>query len=333
MASTSDVSIDGTLGEVQIALVVATWLFGILTLQTFNYFSAFPNDSKVLKGLVGVIWFLELGQTISCWHAMYIISVKFYGQTQHILVPPLSLVFAILFHAFIAIGVQTFFVYRVWVLSGHLPIPILCCVLNLVRLASNILLFAGVAKDRIYTSLTTKLRWEVILTGTTSPVVDIIISASLIYYLRDLRDTTFRQTTQIVNTIVIWTLERTLLTTATGVMQVVLYLALARRNDLSWLVFFLIQGKLFSNSLLASLNGRTRFRSPPGPRNTPAVRSTAIDFNTVRTATSTNLNTDSEQDGTLPMHTIMSETTHTRTSQDIYPPAKEISTDELRRTM
>ncbi|KAJ7250498.1 hypothetical protein B0H12DRAFT_663280 [Mycena haematopus] len=307
-------TIDGTLGEVQIALVLATWLFGILTLQTYNYFSAFPMDHKILKALVGVIWVLELGQTITCWHAMYTVSVTFYGQPQHILRPPLSLVFAILFHAFIAIGVQTFFVYRVWVLSRKWPIPILCCALNLVRLASNLLLFAKMCKVRLYTDLTTKLKWEVILTGTISPVVDIIIAAALIYHLRDLGNMSFKRTSHIVNTIVVWTLERTLLTTATGVLQVVLYLA--RRNDLSWLVLFLIQGKLFSNSMLASLNGRTHFRSSIPPH----VGSTVLNFNSIPLTSVTAPHPDA-----LPQHRI-TESDDTR-SQDIFALSKEIGSE------
>ncbi|KAF7356263.1 Saposin B-type domain-containing protein [Mycena venus] len=240
MASPPPLSLDGTLGEVQIALVLATWLFGIETLQTWNYYRDFPTDGKALKGLVAVIWFLELGHTIACWHSMYLVTVTFYGRPEHILSPPLSMVFVILLHAFIAIGVQTFFVYRVWVLSGKWPIPILCCFLNLLRLGCNVLLFVDLSKHRLYSRLTTDLRWEVILMDTINPAVDIIIAASLVYYLWGRRKSDFKQTNRMVDTIIVWTLERTLLTTATGIMQLVLYLA---RDDLSWLIFFLIQGK------------------------------------------------------------------------------------------
>ncbi|KAJ7812011.1 hypothetical protein B0H14DRAFT_1463542 [Mycena olivaceomarginata] len=303
--SESGLSPHATLGETQIALVIATWLFGVLTLQTFNYYSAFPKDGKFLKGLVGSIWFLELGQTIACWHSMYMVTVTYYGQPEHILSPPLSMEFSILFHALIAISVQTFFLYRVWVLSSQWFIPIFCCVLNLVRLAFNIVLFADLAKYRAYSRLTKELKWEVIVAGTTSPVVDIIIMVSLVYYLWDMRNTQFKQTTHIVNTIVVWTLERTLLTTATGVMQVVLYLA---RHDLSWLVFFLIQGKLFSNSMLASLNGRTRFRSLHDRPN----GSHALAFNTMVDTT--------HLDSILPIGRISE--TQAAGSRDIYPSDK-----------
>ncbi|KAJ7812005.1 hypothetical protein B0H14DRAFT_3150514 [Mycena olivaceomarginata] len=264
--------LDGTLGNIQIALVVATWLFGIETLQAFNYYRDFAKDPKILKALVGGIWLLELGYTIVCWHAMYIITVTFYGQPQHILAPPLSLVFPIFFNALIAIAVQTFFVYRVKVLSGQWLIPILCCVMNLARLGFNMLLFGklsqrpnSIGKSCLFPSI--------------GPAVDIIVAFSLIYYLWHRRNTDFKHTNRMVDTIIIWTVETTLLTTLSGAMQLILFLA--RRHDceyrvytvygrssdilyatlVSWLVFFLIQGKLFSNSLMASLNGRKRLRA------------------------------------------------------------------------
>nr|KAJ7312389.1 hypothetical protein DFH08DRAFT_896900 [Mycena albidolilacea] len=251
--------LDGTLGSIQIALVVATWLFGIETLQTFNYYRDFAKDPKILKALVGGIWLLELGYTIVCWHAMYIITVTFYGQPQHILAPPLSLVFPIFFNALIAIAVQTFFVYRVKVLSGQWLIPILCCVMNLARLGFNMLLFGKLSQRPVFTLLTTEFNWEIVLVSSIGPAVDIIVAFSLIYYLWHRRNTDFKHTNRMVDTIIIWTVETTLLTTLSGAMQLILFLA--RRHDLSWLVFFLIQGKLFSNSLMASLNGRGRLRA------------------------------------------------------------------------
>ncbi|KAK7008251.1 Saposin B-type domain-containing protein [Favolaschia claudopus] len=266
-------ALDGTLGDIQIALVVATWLFGIESLQTYNYYTQFPKDSVLLKGLVGAIWLLELGYTIVSWHAMYVITVTFYGRPQHILAPPLSMVFPIFFNALIAISVQTFFVYRVKVLSGKWLVPLICCAMNLARLGFNMLLFGKLSQKPIFTLLTTTFNWEIIVVSSIGPAVDIIVAASLIYYLWDRRKTDFKQTRGMVDTLIIWTVETTLLTTLSGVMQLVLFLS--RRHDLSWLVFFLIQGKLFSNSLMASLNGRTRFRAVPG---------TALGFNSTTNA-------------------------------------------------
>jgi hypothetical protein len=141
---------------------------------------------------------------------MYIITVTFYGQPQHILAPPLSLVFPIFFNALIAIavqvlphplldlstltfGFQTFFVYRVKVLSGQWLIPILCCVMNLARLGFNMLLFGKLSQRPVFTLLTTEFNWEIVLVSSIGPAVDIIVAFSLIYYLWHRRNTDFKQ--------------------------------------------------------------------------------------------------------------------------------------------
>ncbi|KAJ7189392.1 hypothetical protein GGX14DRAFT_547110 [Mycena pura] len=278
MASPSPIALDGTLGVFEIAAVLATWLFGIETLQTFNYYSDFPKDPKVLKTLVGVIWFLELGHTISGWHGLYSVTVTFYGQIEHWLSPPLSLGITIPFHTCIGLAVQSFFVYRVQVLSKQWFIPVLCCVLNLVHFVVNILLFGQLAANPFFSIETQQLSWEITFSSSIGPAVDMIVAASLVYYLWHRKITQFQQTNRIVDTIMLWTLETTLLTTASGIMQLILFLT--RRHDFSWQMFYLIQAKLFSNSMLASLNGRKRFRLLDGDSHVIALKSAGASANT-----------------------------------------------------
>ncbi|KAJ7433718.1 hypothetical protein FB451DRAFT_1313347 [Mycena latifolia] len=49
--------LDGTYGALEIGSAVATFLFGILTLQAFNYYREFPQDSKLLKITIAATWF------------------------------------------------------------------------------------------------------------------------------------------------------------------------------------------------------------------------------------------------------------------------------------
>ncbi|KAJ7114833.1 hypothetical protein C8R44DRAFT_880903 [Mycena epipterygia] len=93
-------ALDGSLGALEIGTVVGTFFFGILTLQTFNYYRQFPDDSKTLKITVTVLWLLELAQTNVLFRGkIYVITVTFYGQppSEVILKPPQSQVATILF--------------------------------------------------------------------------------------------------------------------------------------------------------------------------------------------------------------------------------------------
>ncbi|KAJ7083465.1 hypothetical protein C8R44DRAFT_992024 [Mycena epipterygia] len=261
MASSSPPpDVEATLGRISIGVFLATFLYGIETLQTFNYYRAFPEDKRALKILVGGIWLLELANTIGCWHALYTMTVTFYGQPAHIVNLPRSFVFTTLVHAIINIVVQTFFALRVRALSQRWLMTILCCILNFLRLIGDIALFTALWEDPNLLHLGEKWNWLVTTTSSIGPVVDVMIAASLCYYLwRSRKSSGFsKQTNNVVDTIIIWTVETTSITTVSALLQLILFLA---RKDLTWMIFYLIETKFFSNSLLASLNGRQRFRS------------------------------------------------------------------------
>ncbi|KAJ7146864.1 hypothetical protein C8R44DRAFT_758369 [Mycena epipterygia] len=244
----------------EIGAILGTFLFGIETLQTFNYYRRFPEDSKLLKTTVAVIWFLELGNTICGWDAIYTMTVTFYGQapTQHILNPPHTLNITILLSAPINALVQLFFGNRIRVLSGHWRIMVLCLFLTLLRFTCDVALtIAFWVSPSGFSVLRSNVHWEMITASSVGPVVDGVIAVSMCFCLWRLRRSGFKRTQRMVDTLIVWTVETTLITSVAGIMQLVLFLS---RTDLSFMAFFLIQPKLFSNSMLASLNGRQRFR-------------------------------------------------------------------------
>ncbi|KAJ7146742.1 hypothetical protein C8R44DRAFT_758074 [Mycena epipterygia] len=271
-------SLDGTLGNIEIGLVLATFLYGIQTLQTFNYYREYPKDVLALKILVASIWFLELGHTICGCHAMYSMTVTFYGRPQHIIDPPVSLIFTLFFHAIIALVVQTFFAFRVGILSRRWPTTIVCCILNLLRLICYLVIFANLYRRPDLALLLTEFHWLAITVLLIGPIVDVITATSLIYHLSRVRDSHLNRTTHTVDIIIIWTVETTIITSVSSIVDLILFLT---RRDFSWTVFFLIQAKLFSNSMLASLNGRRRFR-PLHPMH-PNSDSHVIAFNSAPT--------------------------------------------------
>jgi hypothetical protein len=48
----SPFNLNGSLGALEIGIVLGVFLFGIETLQTFNYYRRFPKDSNLLKATV-----------------------------------------------------------------------------------------------------------------------------------------------------------------------------------------------------------------------------------------------------------------------------------------
>jgi len=254
-------ALDGTLGAIEIGAVVETFLFGMLTLQTFNYARTYPDDSVFLKALVSLIWLLEVAQIACAWHGLYSVTVTFYGQPQHISNPPPTLRFLACFTGTLTLAVQSFFAFRIRALSKRWLIPVLCCVLNILAFVLGIMTVPG-QLEHGYSSVETKGRWLAAASSAIVPTANTLTAGTLCYYLWDTMRLQqgfgkFKQTRTMVVTLIIWTLETTIITSVMSIIQLILLLS---RGDMAWTTFFLIHGELLSNCMLASLNGRQRFR-------------------------------------------------------------------------
>lgn len=110
-------SLQTTVGALEIGVLLAIFLFGVLTVQVYIYFDWYPRDPVGFKFLVGrrarrilvctytaqvaLVWLLDLGHTIAILHLIYTITVTQYGQPALLTAPPRSLDAAILLSGFI----------------------------------------------------------------------------------------------------------------------------------------------------------------------------------------------------------------------------------------
>ncbi|KAJ7091010.1 hypothetical protein C8R44DRAFT_418425 [Mycena epipterygia] len=265
--------LDGTLGCIVIGTAVSTVLFGIGTLQTFSYYRLYPDDSRLMKSTVALLWFLELGHSICVWHGLYTVVVTFYGQPAHIVNPPRSLVVSLFFSSSVIPIVQTFYASRIRVLSGKWLVTIVCSLLTFARFVFGMVLLDFFWHSVGFSVLQGRVHWTFTVVAVLGPVVDLLTVSALCYLLLKIRKTgtAFTQTRRLVDTLILWTVETTLITTFVGVMQLVFFLsrkdrehpswAVGRSDSLevypvAWIVFYLMQPKLFSNSMLASYGSR-----------------------------------------------------------------------------
>ncbi|KAF7296207.1 Saposin B-type domain-containing protein [Mycena chlorophos] len=255
--------INGYLGPPLIGAIVGTYLFGILTMQTFNYYNWYQRDSVGMKSLVAGTLVLELGHTITLWHALYLIFIKYQSSLLHLVIhPPHSLEITVLFATITNLIVQTFFVLRIHTLSNSWIIPIIVWALTLIRLAFDLLMFILFWETDGFEVFVSRVHWAMVTVCVCGPVVDLIIAGSLCYWLwRKRTETGFSQTRKMVDTLITWCVETTAITFAVGILQLILFLA---RSDIAWLTLFLVQPKVFSNTMLAHLNGRDRLRNQGG---------------------------------------------------------------------
>ncbi|KAJ7823909.1 hypothetical protein B0H13DRAFT_2375790 [Mycena leptocephala] len=227
--------LDGTVGSIEIGLIVSTVLFGVVTLQTFNYYRNYLEDSSGLKILVALVWCLEVGHSVCGWHGVYSMTVTFYGQPKHISDPPISLVYLPVFSSVLITLVQGFFCVRIGRLSGRWNLARICFLFSAIPFVLTITIISMYHDPNGGFIKIQKGLGRVLLVITTAlqPPAHILIAAALCYHLWLFRDSNHSMKVQtIVDKLIIW--------------------SFLTRQDLAWMAFYLVQSKLLSNTMMTS---------------------------------------------------------------------------------
>ncbi|KAJ7323976.1 hypothetical protein DFH08DRAFT_968981 [Mycena albidolilacea] len=259
--STVVINLNTTIGAYQIGVLVSYVLFGVATAQTYMYFSHFPEDSPKLKALVAFVWVCEMGFTVCIGYALYEYTIIGYGRPEIIFDSSRarSLDMAYLFDGSIAASVQGFFSYRIYALSRKLYIPIVIWTLILLRLLACVMLCVeGLEATSIATY---QIQWEWLVTSlsSVSTVNDCVITVTLCILLHKQRTNAYKRTGTLLNKLILWTIETGMLTSASAVVTVVFTVAM--KGNFIFFGFYILEARLFSNSLLANLNSREALRA------------------------------------------------------------------------
>ncbi|KAF7984488.1 hypothetical protein HWV62_14614 [Athelia sp. TMB] len=153
--------------------------------------------------------------------------------------------------------VQSFFAHRIFVLSKRWPI-------TLISWAGSFLAFTGTVAIMVLGQISyiakfdAEFGWLVTTTLALLLSVDIINTVALCMFLR-IEKTGFQSTDSMLNKLFIWTLETGLFTSLGALLMLVFSLALPKTT--LWIGVSTFYAKLYSNSLMASLNARETLRT------------------------------------------------------------------------
>ncbi|KAJ7315736.1 hypothetical protein DFH08DRAFT_820311 [Mycena albidolilacea] len=167
--------------------IFSTLLFGITTVQTFNYYRDYPRDVVILRTVVrgrpthsvsaltehykvGSIWLFELVHTILVWHGIYSMTVTFYGQPEHLADPPPTLALTLVSETIIVAVVQIYFINRIRLVAKKWFLPALCLILTLLRFGACVAMLAVVLINANLFILSERFRWLIfVLSSLASP--------------------------------------------------------------------------------------------------------------------------------------------------------------------
>ncbi|KAF4600477.1 hypothetical protein EYR38_005106 [Pleurotus pulmonarius] len=217
-------AIKNLLSIAEIGATVSVFLFGVYTVQLYLYYSHFPKDRWQLKALVACVSALELGHVISVLHYLYTISITWYDHPERLFIhTPIGISIETLLGGYIACIVQVFFTDRARRLTGAWRTAYFCNLLSLARFAL------------------------------TTAVVVYLVTKTLPEF-----EANWGWTTKLIDRIILMTLQTGL---ATSMLTLAVMLLFETMTDsYVWVALYMCLARIFSNSLLATLNARTVFR-------------------------------------------------------------------------
>ncbi|RDX50276.1 hypothetical protein OH76DRAFT_1402729 [Lentinus brumalis] len=248
--------IDSTFGAALVGLIVSACLYGITLLQTFTYFRKYSNDKTIIKSLVVILTVLDTLHLALCTRSVYWYLVTNFGDASNLDVTTWSMALQVDCNGLIGVMVEVFFARRVWMMSRNWLITGIIVVLAFMHFSLGVVFTVEsfvLGRFSKFASLT----WETCLGLGSAAACDVIIAASMCYYLYTMR-TGIKRTDSVVALLMVYSVNSGLTTGIIGTICVVTFAAMP--TSLIWLSFFWIMGKCYVNSFLGLLNSRERLR-------------------------------------------------------------------------
>ncbi|EJD00212.1 uncharacterized protein FOMMEDRAFT_170199 [Fomitiporia mediterranea MF3/22] len=253
-------------------------LFGILTVQVYIYYLAFPKDRTAFKCLVYGLYTVDMAQTLIVTHDAFFSYAKGFGslsaldamQTGWLAVPVLS--------GIVSCTVQLCYTYRIYVLSKSKVLVIGISALAVTQGSAAIAEGVQAFEAGRFSTLASKAFASTTVWLAGSAACDLIIAASMTFLVsghslalhyfmlkrEQLRrkDSGMNATHALLSRLIRLIIETGCLTATMALVELSLFLAYP---DMSYHVCIaVILAKLYSNSLLVVFNSRLRLANGRG---------------------------------------------------------------------
>ncbi|KAL4255166.1 DUF6534 domain-containing protein [Pleurotus pulmonarius] len=258
--SSEHIPIDNTFGAAFVGVIVAAVLHGVSCAQAWYYFTH-QNDKWFVKTLVSLVILFDTIHQILISHTVYTYLVTNYNNPDQLQLLVWSVLVEVLFNGFTAFLVQSFLARRVWQLSGrNIWLTGLVAFLVLSEFGC-VLAFAALSlRFTTYMELAT-LKELSITVNALGAAGDVVIAFSLCVLLHRSR-TGFQRSDSMINKLIIFAVNTGVLTSLCAIASLI-SIAVAPTTFL-YIAFFFCLGRLYSNSLLATLNARKMIRAASG---------------------------------------------------------------------
>ncbi|KAH8822471.1 hypothetical protein DL96DRAFT_1714788 [Flagelloscypha sp. PMI_526] len=227
-------------------------LAGMLIVQVYIYYVAFPKDHWSMKAIVYIVFILEMTQTVIRAVDNFENDVMRWGDVTSLPLERADWFGTPVITAVTSAIVQAYFGYRVLIFSKSWIIATFIWVPTLLQLSTGVAL--GAISEPLPVNILSKTaRFKTVLPiwTSSSAFTDILIAVLLTYYLYTMKSG-IRQTDKLITKIIRLTVETGTVTAIASVLIVILFYA----KPPWFLIFTDIIGKLYANNLMVMFNRR-----------------------------------------------------------------------------
>ncbi|KAH9042555.1 hypothetical protein EDB85DRAFT_1074197 [Lactarius pseudohatsudake] len=242
-------------------------LYGALCVQIYVYSYNFPNDNRSVKFLAYFVFALETVQTALTGADVYYWFIAGFGDEERLKSSHYAPIDIAITDAIISLIVQEYFCYRIWTLNRRSSW--FCLIIAVTAVSQSVGAawggFRSVVVGKYAVSKAALYLWSL-----PSSLADILIAVAMTLLLR--RKDEGRFANFVLIRVVRLTVETNTLTASVAIASFVLFVAFP--NEIYYTFTAGIIGKLYSNTLLVTLNNRIYFRDHRQPEHGDSARVT-----------------------------------------------------------
>ncbi|KAH8825471.1 hypothetical protein DL96DRAFT_1608848 [Flagelloscypha sp. PMI_526] len=274
-------NIDSLVGCLMISSWINTALFGIQLTHGYKYYKYY-NDAMYMKIIVAIVFVVDTFSLCGQYVRIYRSAITHYGDQTYlkheIIIGRVSYLFGI---QLVGAIVQTFLISRIWRLSRNTWI-------SLLLLAGVLLSYGGgftvAMMNILFQTITVEVRARQKLPTSiwlvTAAVDDVLIAVILVYYLwQAKKQTSFKQTQNILSRLIASSLETGSLTAVIAIIVEILFQKLTGTNLQAGAVWLL--GRAYSLTLTYNLLLRRDLRNKTTSHQTVPTLSSYATSNTM----------------------------------------------------
>ncbi|KAI9460426.1 hypothetical protein HD554DRAFT_2028817, partial [Boletus coccyginus] len=252
-------------GAFLIGVVVSAVLYGFTCIQTWYYYVTYPLDPWHIKLLVAGAFVSDSCHQCIHTHSVYTYLITDFGMVEALGEILWSLVTEVLFNGITTLLVQSFLAMRIYWLSGKNWPTTGSVVIYTIQAYVSVSCFV----TSVFRSHAPSLQLQTFpeldslkaLSMSVNPVAiarDVLIAASLCILLQRSR-IGFRRSDSLINKLMLFSINTGLLTSICAIASLISIIAWP--DTFIYVAFYFCLGRLYCNSLLATLNARKSLRA------------------------------------------------------------------------